>query len=176
MKFKPVLSIWMLAVVVTSFINTAYAETHMYFIRHADIDLDSGIKQLTPAGEQRSHDLVNAMNGVLLTHIFVTDYPRTLDTAEPISKSRNMEAELIPYRVKRTIGPMINALKSIPDGSSVLIVANSGNLFEIMSGMGVATNDSMPCDTNKCFDIEAFDNIWHVTISGNNVSMRASKY
>ena len=71
---------------------------------------------------------------------------------------------------------MVRALKEIPDGSGVLIVANSGNLFGIMSEMGVDTNDSMPCKSKKCFDSEAFDNIWHVTVSGDSVTMTGSKY
>lgn len=176
MNLKSILSTCVLATVITLFTVTAFAETQMYFIRHADVDLNSKEKPLTDAGKQRAINLVSAMNGKALTHILVTDYPRTRDTAGPISKERNIEVEVIPYKGKKAIEPMVRALKEIPDGSGVLIVANSGNLFGIMSEMGVDTNDSMPCKSKKCFDSEAFDNIWHVTVSGDSVTMSGSKY
>jgi len=156
--------------------SIATADTEIYFIRHADVDIKSKKRLLTDAGKERAKKLVDAMSGKKLTHILVTDFPRTKNTAKPISKERNLDIEVIPYKGKKAIGPMVNALKNIPDGSDVLVVANSSNLFPIMSKMGVKTNDSMPCKTKKCFDRQVFDNIWHVTISGDNVTMVGSKY
>ena len=141
-----------LVAIIALFTVTAYADTQMYFIRHADVDLSTKAKPLTEAGRQRAQTLVQAMDGKSLTHILVTDYPRTRDTAEPISKDRNLEVRVIPYKGKKAIDPVVSALKDIPDGSGVLIVANSGNLFEIMSEIGVETNDSMPCNSKKCFE------------------------
>ena len=165
-----------IAVVMAMVPPAAMADTEMYFIRHADVDLKSKEKPLTEAGKKRAMALVGAMSGKPLTHILVTDYPRTIDTATPLSKDRGLDIKVIHYKGKKAIGPMASALKGISDGSGVLIVANSGNLFAIMSAMGVHTNDSMPCDSRKCFDSNAFDNIWHVTVSGGNVTMKGSKY
>lgn len=176
MNIKTIISTWALAAFITLSAVAAHADTEMYFIRHADVDLSSKKKPLTEAGKKRALTLVDVMNGKPLTHILVTDYPRTRDTAKPISKERNLEVEVIPYKGKKAIDPMVSALKEIPDGSRVLIVANSGNLFEIMSEMGVDTNDSMPCKSKKCFVRDDFDNIWHVTVSGDNVTMKGSKY
>lgn len=154
----------------------ASADTEIYFIRHADVDINSKKRLLTDAGKQRAKNLVNAMTGKMLTHILVTDFPRTKNTAKPIANERNLDIQVIPYKGMKAVGPMVKHLKKIPDGSSVLIVANSSNLFPIMSQLGVTTNESMPCHSKKCFDRNAFDNIWHVTLSADKVEMTNSKY
>jgi phosphohistidine phosphatase SixA len=152
------------------------ADTEIYFIRHADVDINSKKRLLTDAGKERAKQLVSVFDGKPLTHILVTDFPRTKNTAKPLANERDLDVTVIPYKGKKATKPMVKALKKIPDGSSVLVVANSSNLFPIMSKMGVATNESMPCDSKKCFDRQVFDNIWHVKISGSDVSMTGLKY
>jgi len=166
---------------------SAFADTQIYFIRHAEVDLDSRDKPLTDEGKARAETLATHMAGTKLTHIYATHFDRNWDTVAPLSKAQGVEITQVPKRdgdevTNRSKGsiatrPMIDALNELPDGSLVLVTANSGNLFKIMAGVGVESgSDAMPCESKKCFPHDEFNNIWHVTKTADSVSLQKSQY
>jgi hypothetical protein len=87
---------------------------------------------------------------------------------------------------KIAIKPMIESLKQVEQGNTIIISANSGNLFAIMSGIGVPvkgdavcrdSDNCLPCKSKKCFPKKEFNNIWTVTVSSDGkTSLQNSKY
>ena len=64
---------------------------------------------------------------------------------------------------------MIAALQNVPSGSTVLVSANSGNLYAIMAGLGVPvggcgvdSDNCLPCKKKKCFPKKDFNHLWKV--------------
>lgn len=71
-------------------VSTTWAQaTTVYIVRHAEKDMaDGNVKdpRLTPEGLKRSFDLSTKLESEEISAIFSTNYIRTIQTAEPISK------------------------------------------------------------------------------------------
>jgi hypothetical protein len=180
---------------------TAWADSEYYFIRHAEFMKKDPAKPLNEKGQIRATSLVGYFKGENLTHIYATHTDRTRDTVIPLAKQRNLEIKQFPLpgsdvkgskvtnlsKGKIAIKPMIAALRKVPDGSSVVVSANSGNIFAIMAGLGVHVNSNdkscgltdescLPCKDKSCFPGKEFHNIWNVRITGKNITMTKSHY
>ncbi len=177
------------------------ADTQLYFVRHAEIDMKNPDRPLIPKGNERAAALVKHLKGKNITHIYATHTDRTRDTVIPLAKERGLKVLQFPKpgstvgekevtnrtKGKIAIKPMVNALMKVPDGSAVIVSANSGNLFAIMAGLGVrvGTKD-MPCGDKdascllckdkSCFPENEFHNIWLVTVSDKGTTMSKSQY
>jgi hypothetical protein len=179
----------------------AQADTQFYFLRHAEVDMKNPDRPLIPKGYERVSSLVEYMKDKHITHIYATHTDRTRDTVIPLAKEHGLEVLQFPKpgstvgekeitnrtKGKIAIKPMVNALMKVPDGSVVIVSANSGNLFAIMTGLGVhvGTKD-MPCGDKdascllckdkSCFPKNEFHNIWLVTVSDKGTTMSKSQY
>jgi hypothetical protein len=165
----------------------ASAAVDIYFLRHANVDFSDPDKPLIEKGRQRAKVLAQYLDAIKVTHIFVTNYYRTYDTARPLAEAKGIEVVQIPKigsyingmevtnrsRGNTAIAPMLKALKSLPDGSIAVVIANSGNLFPIMSQYGVT---QLPCNSKKCFPKKEFNNIWIVTSNNGAVTLQTQKY
>ncbi len=176
------LSLFLVACATTG--TQAVDTTRYYLIRHAEIVKKDPNKPLNTKGKARAQVLVRYMQGTRLTHIYATHTDRTRDTAKALAKARNLRIEQFPApgssikgevvnnrtKGKFAIKPMIKALQAVPNGSAVLVSANSGNLYAIMAGLGVKIketcknnqDDCLPCRSKKCFPKKQFNNIWTV--------------
>jgi hypothetical protein len=163
------------------------AHTEIYFLRHAEVDMSNPDKPLLESGKQRAIALAKHFQGKEITHLFVTFFERNKETGLPLAKSKNIELIQIPKpgsqhegkevtnRSKGKIAtkPMLKSIKSLPDGSVAVVIANSGNLFPIMSKYGVT---QIPCPSKKCFPKKEFDNIWKVTNTKGVITMSKTRY
>ena len=175
--------------------------TQIYFLRHAEIDKDNPEKPLTAKGRERAAALVKHFEGVKITHIYASHTDRTRDTVVPLAKVHGLkvhqfpmpgstvDGEVVTNRSKGKIAtkPLIDGLKKVPEGSTVVVGGNSGNLYAIMTGLGVRSGSKggpcrekesscLPCDDKSCFPTEEFHNIWKVTLSDKDAMMSKSKY
>jgi hypothetical protein len=180
---------------------SAWADSQYYFIRHAEFDKKDSAKPLNEKGRIRAMALVDYFKGIKLTHIYATHTDRTRDTVMPLAKEHNLEVKQFPLpgsevkgskvtnlsKGKVAIKPMIAALKKITDGSSVVVSANSGNIYAIMAGLSVDVGTTekpctvkdescLPCKDKSCFPGKEFHNIWKVAITDTGVTMTKSHY
>lgn len=167
--------------------TTGAADVNVYFLRHAEVDMSDPDKPLVAAGQARAEALATHLAAVPVTHVFATNYHRTVDTATPLASSKSLDVVQVPKigsevngktvsnrsKGKIAIGPMLEALDALPDNSVAVVVANSGNLYPIMSRFGVT---QLPCNSKKCFPSGEFNNIWAVVKSADGVSLRTEKY
>jgi hypothetical protein len=176
-------------------------ETNYHFLRHAEFNKKNKDKPLSDKGKKRAQALVQHFQDTKVSHVYTTHTDRTYDTVAPLAENRGLSVVQVPKqgtikggktvtnrsKGKIAIKPMIKALKKIEKGSSVVISANSGNIFAIMAGLGVPVVGSeacttqpencLPCKNKKCFPKKEYNNIWSVTLGANEkVTLNRSRY
>ena len=161
--------------------------TTIYFLRHAEPDFKDPDRPLTDKGRARAEKLVAHFAGMPITHIYASHTDRTRDTVTPLAKVRGITVKQFPpvgseldgkIVGNRTSGaaaikPLIAALKALPAGSTVVVAANTENLYPVLAGIGAPINpvctaersDCLPCATRKCFDGKKFNNVWKLMLS-----------
>jgi len=201
---KPILVIGVLGLITVltacAMFTVENHQTKFHFMRHAEFDGSTPDKPLNEQGKLSAQVLVSHFEGQDISQIYATHTDRTFDTVTPLAKARAISIQQVPRQGavlggksvtnrssgKIAIKPMIESLKQVEQGSTIIVSANSGNLFAIMSGIGVpvkgetACNDldnCLPCKTKKCFPKKEFNNIWTVTASSDGkLSLQNSKY
>jgi hypothetical protein len=175
--------------------------TQIYFLRHAEIDKKNPDKPLTAKGRERAAALVKHFEGIKITHIYASHTDRTRDTVLPLAKAQGLMMQQFPTpgstvggevvtnrsKGKVAIKPLIDALKKVPEGNTVVVGGNSGNLYAVMAGLGVRVGTKggpcgeketscLPCKDKSCFPKKEFHNIWKVTLSDKGATMSKSHY
>lgn len=157
--------------------------TVIYFVRHAEVDPTQPTFPLNAAGRLKAGALARAVSAVRFTHIFSSHTTRALQMVEPVALARNLPvlqlprpgeqpdstqvSDRTPSRV--AIGPLVQALRTLPRGSRALVGLNSDNVYAILNGLGVpaATPEQLcpnggncvPCLTSACAS-PRFDQLW----------------
>jgi broad specificity phosphatase PhoE len=97
-------------------------------VRHAEklppVDTDNGDPDLSPDGRQRAERLMNAIRKYRPREIFVTDYKRTRQTAEPIAKLRKVTIQQYDTRHQSDLIAKMMASKT----KQYLIVGHSDSI------------------------------------------------
>src|SRR5437899_7495493 len=118
-----------IAVFVFAYYGTAaQSKKIIVLVRHAEklpaVDTDMGDPDLSPEGRQRAERLVQAIKKYRPHEIFVTDYKRTRQTAEPIANRRRIQIQ--------TYDPLLHEdlIKKMMAGKtkSYLIVGHSNTI------------------------------------------------
>ena len=148
--------------------------TLIYMVRHSHVDLQDPDKPLTANGHAGAALLADRFKSIPLTHVYSTHTDRTHDTVKPLAESQGLNVQRIPAlgasvkgetvtnRSKGTIAidPMVKALRNLPPGSTVVVSANSGNIYGILAELGARVGQDIPCADKSCFPTEEFDNLW----------------
>jgi len=171
-------------VVLAFFCLPVFAETQIYFVRHAEVKRIPG-KPLSPRGKKRARALARLLEKKRITHLFASHTNRTRDTLRPLAKRLRLPIRQEPrpgsrYRGKKVtnrlspayaIQPLIRALKRLPPGAVAVVAGNGENLYPIMSGLGAPDNNSdmecslgekicLPCKSKSCFNGRQYNNLW----------------
>lgn len=161
----------------------------VFFVPHAEMDLDQADIPLTAAGHARAAKLVRTFEDVPLTHVLSSHTLRSRQTAASVAAAHGLDVQEFPS-LGSTIdgqiigdaspselatGPLADAIEKLPSGSRVLVSGNSNNLFAIMNRLGVpsatGTNPCnkgvtcVPCIDNSCFPV-GFDSLWVLLLGG----------
>lgn len=153
----------------------------IYILRHAEVE---GGLDLTAIGRKRAELLTKTLENVKFTHVLSSHTRRSMQTIEGTAAKNGLQViqplkigdvlrngEVVTEETSRRadIEPMASALGAIPSGSTVLVGANSENVFAILNGLGVpvAANGEtcargdvcVPCVDKTCFPATA-DHMW----------------
>jgi hypothetical protein len=161
--------------------------TIIYFIRHPEsdeADASNPTHPLTPKGMERAQVFASTVREVALTHVFSTHTTRARQTVAPAASEHGLEVTQVPKPgsllngaivsdatpSRLAVEPLVQTLRSVPAGSSVLVGVNADNIFAVMSGLGVraASADSpcslgsicVPCVTNACYPVREYNRFW----------------
>jgi len=143
----------------------ASAQQSIIIVRHAERqtggDVDDG---LSDAGRQRAAHLATVLKDAGITHVFVSDRRRTLETAQPLARAGNLSPTriAIPAQGRGKIQPdelqvraTLLAISKLPRTAVVLIVGHSNTLPIFLTRLGYDRRVTIP-------DGE-FDNLFVVT-------------
>ena len=142
----------------------ASAQQSIIIVRHAEREAGDGDVRLSEAGRQRAERLAGILKDAGITHIFVSDLRRTLETAQPLARVRNISPSriAIPSRGRGKIEPSelqvratLMAISKLPRTAVVLVVAHSNTVPTFLTRLGYGPRIEIP-------DAE-YDNLFVIT-------------
>jgi broad specificity phosphatase PhoE len=123
----------------------AAAQQSIILVRHAERQTGEGDDGLSEAGRHRAERLAALLKDAGITHIFVSDRRRTLETAMPFAKARKLSPTqmAIPAQGKGRIDPSelqvratLLAISKLPRTSVVLVVGHSNTVPTFLTRLG----------------------------------------
>ncbi|CAN5316908.1 phosphoglycerate mutase family protein [soil metagenome] len=136
----------------------------IYLVRHAEKDTGKN-PSLTKIGKQRAEDLMNLLKDKNITGIYSTDYKRTIETAEALSKLTNVAVQL--YSVDTTTLFIKKIFSS--DGNN-LVVGHSNTILSFLDSAGIQHKKKNISDNE-------YDNIFIIKIkNGKATELSEEKY
>ena len=155
---KP-LSVFVLAAVISANMAAA-AQQPILVVRHAERAGDgSGATMmandpaLSEAGRARAQSLATTLKDAGITAIFVTEYKRTQQTAEPLAKLLGLQPTVVAAKDPAALVEKVKAA-----GGAVLIIGHSNTVPDVLGRLGV---ENPP----KLADAD-YDNLFIVSTSG----------
>ncbi len=142
----------------------AAAQQSIIVVRHAERQTGQGDDGLSDAGRQRAERLAAILKDAGVTHIFVSDRRRTLETALPLARVRNLSPSriAIPAQGRGKIAPSelqvratLLAISRLPRTAVVLVVGHSDTLPMFLTRLGHGPRITV-ADTE-------FDNLFVIT-------------
>ena len=145
----------------TSFHASSQECSSFYLIRHAEklrIDKTERNPKLNEKGILRAEKWKEVLKNINLDKIYSTDYYRTIETANPTSKSQNIDITIYsPSNID------YKNFKEINKGKKVLIVGHSNTIPNFVNGLIEKNFYDQIDDLNN-------SNLYLVNICDNNVS------
>jgi broad specificity phosphatase PhoE len=144
--------------------TAASAQPSIILVRHAEREPGDGDVRLSEAGRHRAERLAGILKDAGITHIFVSDRRRTLETAQPLARARNLSPSriAIPAQGRGKIDPSelqvratLLAISKLPRTAVVLVVAHSNTVPIFLTRLGYSPRIVIP-------DPE-YDNLFVVT-------------
>jgi broad specificity phosphatase PhoE len=118
----------------------AVAQQPIFVVRHAE-RADAGAggattmatdPDLSDTGRARAQSLASMLRDARITAIFVTEYKRTQQTAEPLAKALGIQPSIITAKDSTAVVDKIRAATG-----PVLVVGHSNTIPEILAKLGV---------------------------------------
>lgn len=143
----------------------------VYVVRHAEkIAVTDSLGKmmindlpLSEAGKVRAIVLKEELNGEKIRHIYSTNYSRTINTADPLSKAIN-----VPVAIYNNIDSLVSVVKA--GKGNVLIVGHSNTVDDLVNKL--TGEKKIPSDLK---DYE-YDNIFIVRFRGKKVFFKQRKF
>ena len=133
--------------------TAASAQQSIILVRHAEREPGDGDVRLSEAGRQRAERLATILKDAGITHIFVSDRRRTLETAQPLARARHISPSriAIPARGRGKIDASelqvratLMAISKLPRTAVVLVVAHSNTVPIFLTRLGHGQRVEIP--------------------------------
>jgi broad specificity phosphatase PhoE len=144
------IGIWLLAVVLVAPVPFAESQQAIFLVRHTEQDGRPSVVDdpaLTEVGHRRAQALAQVLKDAGINVIYTTERRRSIQTAEPISKSLNIERKIHPAQDR---DGLISRLRTQHANDRVLVVSHSLTLPRLLKALGY------PIDIT----IEEYDNLF----------------
>ena len=143
-----------LGVLITIFLFSC--TTNYYIVRHAEKANSTLDTPLSSAGFNRADDLRDYLTGKGIDNIYISQYLRTRQTAQPTADHFGLTP--VDYDVPSEFPNLITKLKTHGDNRSILIVNHSNTVPVIIDSL-------MKSPQGITIPESDFDNIYKVTVS-----------
>ncbi len=142
-------------VIVIFIVGLSSCTTHYYIVRHAEKANSTSNTPLSGAGETRADDLRDYLADKGIDNIYVSQYLRTQQTAEPTATLTGLTH--VVYDVPSQSANLITQLKTHGDNRSILVVNHSTTVPNII-------DELMNAPQGIVIQESEFDNIYHVRV------------
>src|SRR5687768_13416600 len=157
-------------------IMTSCGSQYYYVVRHAEKSVvtkdsmmfSSANPPLSDAGQVRAFVLRDELKDKNISHIFSTNYVRTVSTAKPLAETRSLPVQLYSP-AKDSLQSFINKLKSIEE-KNILVVGHSNTVDDIVNALTGEKN--IPGDLNE----SVYDNMYIIKRKGDKFIFSQKKY
>lgn len=112
----------------------AAAQSTIFLVRHAEKVDESLDPNLSAAGHGRAQRLATVLRDARISAIFVTEFKRTRQTANPLAQMINVIPQSIP---KNNSTLLITRLRG--STGNVLVVGHSDTIPEVIRGLNILT-------------------------------------
>ncbi len=125
------------AILLITFTSLASAQQAVILVRHAELQgaamAPAKDLALSEAGEARAKRLAGILKDAGVGAIYVTDFVRTLKTAEPLSRELNRELTVLP---KGDPQELVERLRKNHGGQTVVLVGHTDTLPGLLKARG----------------------------------------
>ena len=111
----------------------AQAQQVVFLVRHGEQASGSDDPPLTEVGQRRARALVALLKDVGLTAIYVSQWRRTMQTAQPVAQALQLEPACVPAR---DIDGLLERLRTQQAQGRVLIVSHSLTIPHVLKAFG----------------------------------------
>ncbi len=118
------------------------AQQVILLLRHAEQAPDVEEPPLTEVGQRRARVLAEMFKDAGINAIYTNPRLRSIQTAEPLAKTLNVESKVLPVR-RDDVEGLIHALRTHPR-DRVLIVTGSLNIPHILKALGHPVDVTIP--------------------------------
>jgi phosphohistidine phosphatase SixA len=126
----------------------------IFIVRHAERAGDKSVTTIiSDAGKCRAEMLARILADAGVKSIYVTQFVRTQQTAEPLAKKLGLRPEVIA-----NINDLAPRLQALAQGSTVLVISHESQIPELIKRLGGGTVPP--------FTEEEFDRLYVVTLAG----------
>lgn len=107
-------------------------------VRHAEKTGESGDVDLSEAGHRRAEALREALRHYPVQGVFVSEFKRTRQTADPTAAANGLTPTALPVRggVSAQAAATVAAARALPAGSTALVVGHSNTVTKIIAAFG----------------------------------------
>ncbi len=138
---RAVLGALVICVVVVAAPMAAAAQEAVFLVRHAERQDNSTDSPLSADGRARAARLAQVLRDAHITAIYVTEFQRTAETAQPL-------ADLLKLPLLRTRaadpGALITKLRTSDPRARVLVVTHSDRMPILLHDLGYAQDVTIP--------------------------------
>lgn len=135
--------------------------TTVILVRHAErVDADGDV-DLVDAGRARAAELASMLADVKVDRVFVTQYKRTVQTAQPVLDAKKLTPTPIP--TGDAYAKTLAAAIAEHPGETVLVVGHNTTTVDAMNALGAKYDATI--------EHKDYDNLFIVTIAGGNAKL-----
>jgi broad specificity phosphatase PhoE len=114
----------------------AFPQEAIYLVRHAEREDASSDSKLSAAGETRAVRLAEWLRTARITHIYTSEFRRTIQTAAPFATASHLSPQQTPASDRDALTTRIGALGA---HDRALVVGHSNTIPELIRAFGVQT-------------------------------------
>lgn len=143
------------AILVLGYLYFYSPVTTVILVRHAEkkIEPDNPNPALSPAGEERSRELMRMLANSGISAIYVTQYQRTQQTAQPLADRLGLKTTQVESSNPQEVARQIKASRA---QGSILVVGHNSTVPAIIAALGGGNYPVIP-ETE-------YDNMYVVTL------------
>jgi broad specificity phosphatase PhoE len=133
------------------FISSAGAQSTIFLVRHAEKEDAGNDPDLSEAGRARAESLAKLLKDAGITAIYVTEFNRTQQTAQPMAKALGLNVTIVPAKETSALSARLHD----PTGN-VLVVGHGNTIPDLIKALGLAA----PVNIGE----SDYDNLYLITL------------